>query len=111
MHTGGQGSTHGISLAKALKAAAKVRVLVSMAAPRPSMATAPRGRGCVMMPTMVPRKTASRRQACKAQAKASGGLLAGAASQCNKSKLPEAGASASGYTDKTWIRAKRLLRE
>jgi hypothetical protein len=52
--------THGISLAKALKASAKVSVLVSMDTPRPSTATAPRGRGVVMIPTMVPAKMASR---------------------------------------------------
>lgn len=55
---------HGISLAKAENAAAKVSVLVSIVAPRPSMATAPSGSGLVMMPTMVPRKIASRCQAC-----------------------------------------------
>lgn len=53
----------GISLAKALNAAAKVRVLVIMVAPRPSMATAPRGRGWVMMPAMVPKKMERRCQA------------------------------------------------
>lgn len=47
-------------MAKALKASAKVRVFVSMLTPRPSTATAPRGRGVVMMPTMVPAKIASR---------------------------------------------------
>ena len=52
--------THGISLEKALKASAKVSTLVSMAAPMPSIATAPRGSGVVMMPTMVPTKTESR---------------------------------------------------
>lgn len=51
---------HGISEEKALKAWVKVSVLVSMLAPRPSMATAPRGSGLVMMPTMVPMNTASR---------------------------------------------------
>lgn len=43
---------------KAEKAAAKVRVLVSTAAPRPIRATAPSGSGCVMIPTMVARKIA-----------------------------------------------------
>mmetsp|Transcript_20254 Transcript_20254/g.56152 ORF Transcript_20254/g.56152 Transcript_20254/m.56152 type:complete len:207 (-) Transcript_20254:45-665(-) len=52
--------SHGISLAKALKAAAKVMVLVSIAAPRPSIATAPRGRGEVMIPAMVATKIDSR---------------------------------------------------
>jgi hypothetical protein len=37
-------------LEKAEKAAAKVSVLVIMETHRPSMATAPRGRGVVMMP-------------------------------------------------------------
>ena len=55
--------THGISLAKALKAAPNVRVFVSMVAPNPSIATAPKGRGCVIMPTMVERKIASNRHA------------------------------------------------
>ena len=54
---------YGISLVKALNAAAKVSVLVSMEAPRPSIATAPRGSGVVMMPTIVPTKIASRCQA------------------------------------------------
>ncbi len=44
---------------KAEKAAAKVRVLVRTEAPSPSKATAPRGRGCVIIPTMVARKIAS----------------------------------------------------
>jgi len=56
----GGGGSHGISLEKALKAAPKVRTLVSIVIPRPSMATAPRGSGCVMIPTMVARKMASR---------------------------------------------------
>lgn len=56
-----QGSgAHGISFVKALKAALKVRVLVSMVAPRPSMATAPRGNGVVMMPTIVDTNMARR---------------------------------------------------
>ena len=57
--------THGISLAKALNAAAKVKVLVSMVAPRPIMATAPSGSGLVMIPTIVPRKIAKRCHAIK----------------------------------------------
>ena len=64
--------SQGISEAKAEKAAAKVRVLVAMAAPSPSMATAPRGSGLVMMPTIVPRKMASRRQACGATPEGAG---------------------------------------
>lgn len=51
--------SHGIGSPKAEKAAAKVRVLVSTAAPRPRSATAPSGSGCVMIPTMVARKIAS----------------------------------------------------
>lgn len=51
---------YGISLAKALKAALKVRVFVSIVVPRPSIATAPSGSGVVMMPTMVARKMARR---------------------------------------------------
>mmetsp|Transcript_31658 Transcript_31658/g.57526 ORF Transcript_31658/g.57526 Transcript_31658/m.57526 type:complete len:210 (-) Transcript_31658:28-657(-) len=57
--------SQGISLAKALKASGKVRTLVSMAAPRPRTATAPRGRGVVIIPTMVPIKTASKCQALR----------------------------------------------
>ena len=56
--------SQGISEATAENAAAKVSVLVTMAAPRPSIATAPSGSGLVMMPTIVPRKIASRCQAC-----------------------------------------------
>ena len=56
--------SQGISEANAENAAAKVSVLVTMAAPRPSIATAPSGSGLVMMPTIVPRKIASRCQAC-----------------------------------------------
>jgi len=55
--------SHGISLAMALKAWAKVRVWVRMQTPRPRRATAPRGRGPVMMPMMVLRKMARRCQA------------------------------------------------
>ena len=53
-------NSYGISLEKALKAAAKVRVLVSIVAPSPIIATAPKGNGLVMIPTIVPRKMASR---------------------------------------------------
>jgi len=56
--------SHGISLEKAEKACGKVSTLVSIATPRPSMATAPSGSGVVMMPAMVPVKTASRCHAC-----------------------------------------------
>lgn len=52
--------TYGISLEKALNAAANVKVLVSMVAPSPIIATAPKGRGFVMIPTMVPRNMARR---------------------------------------------------
>lgn len=52
--------TYGISLENALKACAKVRVLVNMVAASPIMATAPRGSGLVMIPTIVPRKIARR---------------------------------------------------
>ena len=52
--------THGISLENALNACAKVKVLVNMLAASPIMATAPSGRGLVMIPTMVPRKMARR---------------------------------------------------
>ena len=52
--------SQGISDAKAEKAAGKVRVLVSIDAPRPSIATAPSGMGLVMIPTIVPRKMASK---------------------------------------------------
>ena len=51
--------SHGIGSPKAENAAANVSVLVSTEAPRPSSATAPRGRGWVMIPTMVARKIAS----------------------------------------------------
>ena len=70
--------SQGISLANAEKAAAKVSVLVSMLAPRPSMATAPRGSGVVMMPAMVDRKMASRCQALSATP-AGGGMTHSAA--------------------------------
>ena len=57
-------NTYGISLEKALNAAPKGSTLVSMVAPRPSMATAPKGSGCVMMPTIVDRNIASKCHAC-----------------------------------------------
>lgn len=49
--------------AKAENAAEKVRVLVRTEAPKPSKATAPSGKGCVMMPTIVARKIARSCQA------------------------------------------------
>lgn len=50
--------SHGIGSPKAENAAPNVRVLVSTEAPNPNKATAPSGRGCVMIPTMVARKIA-----------------------------------------------------
>lgn len=50
--------SQGMGSPKAENAAEKVRVLVRTDAPRPINATAPRGRGWVMMPTMVARKIA-----------------------------------------------------
>lgn len=50
--------SQGIGSPKAEKAAAKVRVLVRTEAPSPRRATAPRGSGWVMIPTMVARKIA-----------------------------------------------------
>lgn len=58
--------SQGISLANAENAAGKERMPVSWAAPRPIMATAPKGTGWVMMPAMVPRKMPSRRHAFSA---------------------------------------------
>lgn len=55
--------SHGMGSPKAEKAAAKVRVLVKTQAPKPIKATAPRGRGWVMIPTMVARKIESNCQA------------------------------------------------
>jgi hypothetical protein len=52
--------SQGISEEKAEKACAKVSVPVIIVAPRPSIATAPSGSGCVMIPTIVPRKIARR---------------------------------------------------
>mmetsp|Transcript_3473 Transcript_3473/g.8636 ORF Transcript_3473/g.8636 Transcript_3473/m.8636 type:complete len:210 (+) Transcript_3473:1311-1940(+) len=52
--------SHGISLEKAEKACANVKVLVSIVAPSPTIATAPRGNGAVTIPTMVATNTASR---------------------------------------------------
>lgn len=51
--------SHGIGSPKAEKAAVNVRVLVRTEAPSPNRATAPRGSGCVMIPTIVARKIAS----------------------------------------------------
>lgn len=58
--------SQGMGSPNAEKAAEKVRVLVSTEAPRPMRATAPRGRGWVMMPTMVARKMARSCQAFRA---------------------------------------------
>lgn len=57
--------SHGMGSPKAEKAAEKGRVLVRTEAPRPMRATAPRGRGWVMMPTMVARKMARSCQALR----------------------------------------------
>lgn len=51
--------SQGMGSPKAEKAAEKVRVLVRTEAPSPSKATAPRGSGWVIIPTMVARKIAS----------------------------------------------------
>lgn len=51
--------SQGIGSPKPEKAAANVRVLVRTETPKPKIATAPSGSGCVMMPTMVPKKIAS----------------------------------------------------
>lgn len=51
--------SHGIGSPKAENAAEKVRVLVRTEAPNPNNATAPRGSGWVMIPTIVARKIAS----------------------------------------------------
>ncbi|KAE8056280.1 hypothetical protein FH972_013066 [Carpinus fangiana] len=51
--------SQGIGSPKAEKAAVKVSVLVSTNAPKPIKATTPRGKGCVMISTMVARKMAS----------------------------------------------------
>lgn len=51
--------SHGTGLRKSESAAEKVRVLVSMDTPVPSKAMAPRGKGQVMISTMVGRKIAS----------------------------------------------------
>lgn len=48
--------SQGMGSPKAEKAAVKVRVFVRTQAPSPIRATAPRGSGWVMMPTMVARK-------------------------------------------------------
>ncbi|KAG6632462.1 hypothetical protein CIPAW_13G161200 [Carya illinoinensis] len=57
--------SQGIGSPKAENAAAKVRVLVSTEAPSPISATAPRGNGWVMIPTIVARKMASNCQALR----------------------------------------------
>lgn len=54
---------HGIGSPKAENAAEKVSVFVSTDAPRPIRATAPRGRGWVIIPTIVAKKIASSCQA------------------------------------------------
>lgn len=51
--------SQGMGSPKAEKAAENVNVLVKTEAPRPSRATAPRGSGWAMIPTMVARKMAS----------------------------------------------------
>ena len=53
----------GIGSPNAEKAAEKGRVFVSTEAPKPIKATAPSGKGCVMIPTIVARKIASSCQA------------------------------------------------
>lgn len=58
--------SHGIGSPNAENAAANVSVRVSTAAPRPSSATAPSGRGWVMIPTMVARKMDSSCHALRA---------------------------------------------
>lgn len=55
--------SQGMGSPKAENAAEKVRVLVRTEAPKPSKATAPSGKGCVMMPTIVARKMARSCQA------------------------------------------------
>lgn len=57
--------SQGIGSPKAENAAANVRVLVSTEAPRPKRATAPRGSGWVMIPTIVARKMARSCQASR----------------------------------------------
>lgn len=51
--------SQGIGSPNPENAPAKVRVLVRTETPRPNIATAPSGSGCVMMPTMVAKKIAS----------------------------------------------------
>ena len=55
---------HGISLEKAENAAANGNKPVVMETPRPIIATAPNGNGCVMIPTIVATKTANKCHAC-----------------------------------------------
>jgi hypothetical protein len=45
-------------------AATKDRVFVRTETPKPKIATAPSGNGCVMIPTIVPKKIASNCHAC-----------------------------------------------
>ena len=51
--------SQGMGSPKPENAAAKGRGLVRTETPNPNIATAPRGKGCVIMPTIVPRKIAS----------------------------------------------------
>lgn len=51
--------SHGMGSPKAENAAAKVSVFVRTEAPRPIKATAPKGNGCVMIPTIVAKKMES----------------------------------------------------
>lgn len=51
--------SQGIGSPKPENAATKGKVLVRTETPKPKIATAPSGSGCVMMPTIVPRKMAS----------------------------------------------------
>ena len=55
---------HGISLANAEKAAENGNKPVVMDTPRPIIATAPNGNGCVMIPTIVATNTANKCHAC-----------------------------------------------
>lgn len=51
--------SQGMGSPKPENAAAKGSVLVRTETPNPNIATAPRGKGCVIMPTIVPKKIAS----------------------------------------------------
>lgn len=57
--------SHGIGSPKAENAAEKVKVLVKTEAPRPNRATAPNGKGWVIIPTMVAKKMESNCQAIR----------------------------------------------